>query len=139
VAEDALGDRNGVGGVALARPLVHPLPLDPPGRHVQDLVIGRGQHGADEAAVAAGILDTDRDAVRTLLREPVAQPSDAGPAIGDCECRDRRAALVDERGGVASLVDVYPDDHALSLPVEDSIGSGSVRDATVLVDWPTLL
>lgn len=40
VAQHALGDRDRVGGVALARPLVHPLPLDAPGRDVQDLLTG---------------------------------------------------------------------------------------------------
>jgi hypothetical protein len=41
---------------------------------------------------------------------------------------------------MALLVDVYADGHAPSLPIKRTrIGSGSVRDATVLVDWPTLL
>jgi hypothetical protein len=102
-------------------------------------VTGGDQHGTEEAAVAARVLNPDDGAVRALLLKPTAQPGDAGTAVGDRERRDPSATLVDECGGVAPLVDVYTDDHALSLPVEDSIGSGSVRDATVLVDSPTLL
>jgi hypothetical protein len=102
-------------------------------------VAGGGEHGTEKTPVAARVLNADDNAVRTMLREPAAQARDTGAAVGDRERGDGRTSLVDERGGMGPLVDVYPNDHAPSLPVEDSIGSGSVRDATVLVDSPTLL
>src|SRR5262249_42106375 len=130
VAKDAVGDRDRVGRIALARTLVRSLALDPPRWHVEDLVACGGGHGADEATVAGGGLGTDQRLVRTAPAEPAAKASDAVAAVRDRERRDRSAALVDERRGVASLVDVNADDHASSLPVEDRdrLGLGAGRD-----------
>src|SRR5262249_30195943 len=53
----------------------------------------------------------------------------AGTAVRDRQRREWSAALVDDRGGVASLVDVDTDGHALSLPVRgrDRLGLGAGR------------
>ena len=56
VAQDADGDRERVSRVALPRTLLRSFAMDAPGRHVQDLVSGGGQHRADESAVAGRVL-----------------------------------------------------------------------------------
>jgi hypothetical protein len=87
----------------------------------------------DAAAATEAAFSTRTSLRRGVLAEPAAQTGHAGTAVRDHEPHDRSASLVDERGRVASLVDVSADDRASSLPVRE--GSARARCGTRLCWW----
>ena len=86
-----------------------------PGRHVEHLVPRRLERGDEEPAVAGRAFDADDGLARVVREEPGAELPHPFWAVGEAERADLAAALVQQRGHVAALVHVDPDDHRVLL------------------------
>src|SRR5215218_1138937 len=110
-----LGDRDRVARIGLARPVAAPLAMRAPGGHVEHLVARRLQRGNKQSAVAGRAFDTDERLAGIVLVEPGAEAPHTFRAVGEAERADLAATLVQERGHVAALVHIDPDDHLVLL------------------------
>ena len=107
--------------------------MRPPGRDVQDLAAGGGEHGAEQSPVAGRVLDPDGRLRRVVLVQPGEQALRTGDAVRDREAAEACAALIEQRDRVALLMDIDTDDHG--CPPRSWVRSrdGPASDTTVLV------
>jgi hypothetical protein len=130
LAQHDLGDRDRVARIGLARPVATTLAMGAPGGHIEHLVTRCRERRDQQTAVARGALHTDDRLGGVEAVEPAAQLPHPFRTVREAERAELAAALVQQRGNVAALVHVDPDDHGVLLSRSCSRGLG--RRGTLL-------